>query len=109
MFCFTAATLLSPGVSQAQGFGIETIITFMLVLTIFAMRDSHRNSQYDKLPAACATGVAYAIGQMSFVSLSDKMQIEHLCNCHNRSKEILLGRKSLHTFPLNTFMVEYFI
>lgn len=44
---------LSPGMSNAAGWGLETILTMALVFTVFAATDAERASDTAHLPVRC--------------------------------------------------------
>lgn len=60
-------TRLGTGVSPVQGFGIELIITFILVSTVFATCDKHRTSLNGSGPLAI--GLSVTMCHLSFVSI----------------------------------------
>lgn len=62
-----ACTLISDKISVGQGFAIEMIITFVLVMTVFAACDGARQDL--KGSAALAIGIAVFVGHLFAVSI----------------------------------------
>lgn len=56
------------GVSPAQGFGVELLITFQFIWTVFATTDDERTDV--KGSRALAIGLSIAIGHMLAVSIA---------------------------------------
>lgn len=61
----TGMTKLGDGVSPVQGFGIELLITFVLVITVFATCDKSRNAQPGS--GALAIGLSVAMCHLALV------------------------------------------
>ncbi|XP_032821344.1 aquaporin-1 [Petromyzon marinus] len=59
---------LGPGVTHAQGFGVEVLITFALVLCVLASTDSRRRDVGGSLPLA--VGFAVALGHLFAINFT---------------------------------------
>ena len=68
--CPVGVTNLSPNVSEGQGFAIELLITFVLVITVFATCDGSRSDLAGSGPLAI--GLSVAMCHLSFVSTERK-------------------------------------
>lgn len=58
-------TQVNGKLSPVQGFGIEFILGFVLVLVVFGVCDSNRNSIH--IPAPLAIGLTVAVGHLAAV------------------------------------------
>ena len=61
----TGVTALGPGVTPSQGFAVEVLITFVLMMTVFAACDKGRNDLTGSAPLAI--GLSITICQLAFV------------------------------------------
>jgi aquaporin-4 len=66
--CELGMTTLDNGVTPAQGFGIEFLITFLLVFTVFATCDKNRKDLAGSGPLAI--GIAVTIGHLAFAPMT---------------------------------------
>ena len=65
---FAGMTALGNGVTAGQGFGIELLITFVLVITVFATCDGSRNDLNGSGPLAI--GLSVTMCHLGFVSIT---------------------------------------
>jgi len=66
-------TALAPGITPIQGFGIEYISTFILVLTVFSVNDENRTDVKGSVPLAiglCVASVVMCSGPFTGASLN---------------------------------------
>ncbi|KAF6016817.1 hypothetical protein EB796_024881 [Bugula neritina] len=66
--CGLALNTLGKEVSPGQGFGVEVLITFMLVMTVFATCDQSRTDLHGSGPLAI--GLAVTIGHLGFIEIT---------------------------------------
>lgn len=60
-------TLVSPQMSPVQGFGVEFVLGFVLVMVVFGVCDAHRPQIH--IPAPLAIGLAVGLGHLAAVSV----------------------------------------
>jgi len=70
-------TLLSPRISPLQGILVEVLITFVLIITIFACVDAHRKDLGGSFPLTI--GFAVTVGALMGVSASTANRVCLFC------------------------------
>ncbi|KAK6641188.1 hypothetical protein RUM44_012897 [Polyplax serrata] len=61
-------TLVNPKLSPVQGFGVEFFLGFVLVMVVFGVCDSNRNSVH--IPAPLAIGLTVGMGHLATIEMT---------------------------------------